>query len=183
MRSKEVIASIAVVGAVATFAVLNMNYSSQGTNFLQGRDKYEMDFNNYVLHHRRNIGTLEEYNYRLGVYIKNVKFIEQFNTNEAEKEGYELAINHLADITQDEFKMMKGYSSVSDRNNKCAKGDQFAAAIDWTATNGNPLKVNAVSPVKNQGSCGSCWAFSAIGAVEGAYAIQQLSKSVQQFSE
>ena len=108
-----------------------------------------MDFNNYVLHHRRNIGTIEEYNYRLGVYVKNVKFIEEFNAKEADNEGYYLEVNHLADITQDEFKMMKGYSSVSDRNKKCAKGDSFEAEIDWTKANGNPKKVDAVSPVKN----------------------------------
>ena len=46
------------------------------------------------------------------MYKKNVQFIEDFNTNKAEQEGYWLEVNHFADLTQDEMRMKLGFQKA-----------------------------------------------------------------------
>ncbi|KAI5632393.1 papain family cysteine protease domain-containing protein [Phthorimaea operculella] len=87
-------------------------------------------------------------------------------------------INHLADWTEEELKSTRGLrpGKISVKVEQVNISKALPDSFDW-----RDKKV--LNPVKDQGMCGSCWAFSTIGSVEPAYAIkhkQLISLSEQQ---
>jgi type II secretory pathway pseudopilin PulG len=70
MRAKQIIATIAIVGTVATLALLNVNQAPAKATFLQQESftSAEKEFINHISKYHRTYGTKDEYNYRLGVF-------------------------------------------------------------------------------------------------------------------
>jgi len=115
--------------------------------------------------------------YRRTVFHDNLKYINEMNAKEL---PFKLGVTEFADLTFDEFKegYLSGYSP-SKRNSSLgvfrAPVNQAAPdSVDWTLQ-------GAVTPVKNQAHCGSCWTFSTTGALEGALYIK--TKTLTPLSE
>ncbi|KAK3432979.1 hypothetical protein EUGRSUZ_D00497 [Eucalyptus grandis] len=110
---------------------------------------------------------------RYEIFKENVKRINAFNNGK--DVGYKMAVNKFADLTNEEFRASyTGYkrrptrvlSSGEKKPFKYANFTAIPAALDWRTK-------KAVTPVKDQGNCGSCWAFSAVAAMEGITMIRK----------
>jgi len=102
---------------------------------------------------------------------------------EAGEETYTQGVNQFTDLTLEEFQAlpMFGFKQAESKGPRLGVheygGEELADSIDWRTK-------GAVTPVKNQGQCGSCWAFSTVGGLEGAWEIETgslTSMSEQQF--
>ena len=106
----------------------------------------------------------------LNIIFKNIK---------DENRNYTLGFNQFTDQSPEEFSKNFQFEYTKLFGNNCKTmtytgDDDLPVEIDW-------VKMNAVTPVKNQGQCGSCWSFSATGAIEGANAIT--NGNLESFSE
>jgi cathepsin L len=119
---------------------------------------------------------------RKAIYEENMKFIEAENAKGTNT--HTLGETQFTDLTNEEFKRLYtgGYKAGSSM-----LGDlpylgehetvESSGSVDWTTK-------GAVTAVKDQGQCGSCWAFSTTGGLEGAWEIASgnlVSLSEQQF--
>ncbi|CAN1314466.1 Senescence-specific cysteine protease SAG39 [Linum perenne] len=93
---------------------------------------------------------------RFSIFKKNVGFVNHFN--KFGNKTYKLAVNQYADMTNKEFSAAK--TEVGPSLFKYENTSSVPDTMDWRTK-------GAVNPIKDQGQCGSCWAFSAVAAVEG----------------
>lgn len=164
------IAILAVVGILAATLLVGFQSSS---------DEMEIMYQNYINEYGKTYNNAHEYEMRFNIFKSNVEWINAHNLEEGHT--YEVGINQFSDWTNEEYRRLLGYKAdpIPYKCDGPLIKDQkpTGTSKDWVAD-------GAVNKVQNQGSCGSCWSFGTVGAIEGAHFIatgQLLKFSEQEF--
>ncbi|CAI9260089.1 unnamed protein product [Lactuca saligna] len=136
-----------------------------------GQTRHARTFARFAHRYGKRYETADEMKQRFSIFLESLETIRSHN-----KKGlsYTLGVNEFSDMTFEEFSKQKlgaaQNCSATKQGNHKLTDVVLPLTQDWR-------KTGIVSPVKNQGSCGSCWTFSTTGALEAAYA-QAFGKSV-----
>jgi len=120
-----------------------------------------------------------DYEAKFQVFAKNYKMLLVLSQESGMNSVQELS--PFLDVTPEEFKKQYLNLKVSDIESIKKNAIGHLEKANDIPENYNWKDHNAVAPVRNQGSCGSCWAFSAVGNIEGVYSIKHGAITV--FSE
>ncbi|CAM8935972.1 unnamed protein product [Rhodiola kirilowii] len=145
-----------------------ISYDAAHSTFVRSETEVSEMYEAWLAKHGKSYNAIGEKDRRFEIFKDNLKFIDEHNADP--EKSFTLGMNKFADLTNEEYRerflgvksdaRRRRVSSVRSDRYVPRVGDSLPESVDWR-------KEGAVVDVKDQGQCGSCWAFSTIAAVEG----------------
>jgi cathepsin L len=166
---------------VATALILAGSLFDQ--SFCQ-QQEITMTFEEYVQRYQKVYSSVTDKQIHKEVYLENVQNINKHNLQK--DISYTKGINHLTVRTARELNAMKGLDRNLHRHQMSQRKPLLSPSLTLADIKDLPERVdwrekNVITPVKNQGECGSCWTFASAETIESHWAIK--TGRLQELSE
>jgi len=152
-----------------TFAIAALVASTQALS------EIESSFLGYISQFGKTYSTMAEYEHRLHQFAQKTTLINEHNATES---SYKLGYNQFSDWTQEEYEAIL---TLQSEGNHVATDDFDGTLHPLAASPKDWRNSGCVNAIKDQGQCGSCWAFSTQSAMESAHCIK--TGKLDSFSE
>jgi cathepsin L len=126
-------------------------------------EEYQNAFSQWMHDHEKAY-TAEDFQNRFSIFKSNMDYVRDWNNAGS---ATVLGLTHLADLTNDEYKSI--YLGMKVDGTERLKNASPFIVTEPLADTVNWVNKGAVTGIKNQGQCGSCWSFSTTGSTEAAH--------------